>query len=128
MKYFEEILEINKEYFKEDNIRITDLTQVYKLLDTFYSKEFDLDEFLNLCIILFNMQIFYDGNSRTITNYMIKKLEENGYIFELENATKGIIAMRAIFPVMYDLNGPLNRYDIDKLKKHIKIKAGAKKK
>ena len=119
MKYFEEILAINKKYFPEDNIRIDDLTKVYKLLETFYSKEFDLDEFLKLCTILFNMQIFFDGNSRTIINYMTQKLEENGYIYELENATKNIIALKAIFPTMYDLNEPLDEADLEKLKKNI---------
>ena len=128
MKYFEEILAINKKYFPEDNIRIDDLTKVYKLLETFYSKEFDLDEFLKLCTILFNMQIFFDGNSRTIINYMTQKLEENGYIYDLENATKNIIALKAIFPTMYDLNEPLDEAELENFKKYISVKTGVKKK
>ncbi len=128
MKHFEEILEIYKKYFPNVDIRIKDLTEIYKLLDTFYSKDFDLDEFLKLCTILFNMQIFFDGNSRTIISYMNKKLEENGYTFDQENATKGIIALKAIFPIMYDLDEQLNEHELNKLKKYIDIKAGAKKK
>ena len=128
MKYFEEILEINKEYFKEDNIRINDLTEVYKLLNVFYSNEFDLDEFLKLCTILFNMQIFFDGNSRTIIKYMIKKLDQNGYTFDLENATKNLIALKALFPTMYDLHEQLDLDELHIIKKYIGIKVGAKKK
>ena len=128
MKYFEEIVEIYKKYFPNVDIRIKDLTEVYKLLDTFYNKDFDLDEFLKLCTILFNMQIFYDGNSRTITSYMIKKLEENGYTFALEEAANEITELRVIFPTMYDLKEPLNSSNLNRLKKYIGIKVGAKKK
>ena len=71
MNYFKELLIINKKYFPNgNNIRITNLEDVYLKLDEFYSKEFDLDKFIKLCIVLFNMQIFYDGNSRTIFEYL----------------------------------------------------------
>ena len=70
MKYFEELLNMNKELYPNDNIRIKDLTEVYNMLDTFYSKPFNLDEFIKLCIKFFNMQIFYDGNLRTMLKYL----------------------------------------------------------
>ena len=55
MNYFNELLEINKIITNDDNnVRIENLEEVYQLLDTFNRRPFDLDEFIKLCILLFN--------------------------------------------------------------------------
>ena len=127
MEYFKELIEINSRFIKEDNnIRIENLQEVYSTLDNFYSREFNLDEFIKLCIKLFNMQIFYDGNSRTILTYLVKVIDKYGYKFDIDKATIGITALKAIFPVMYDLNEEIDNNDILKLKKYIYPKGKGK--
>ena len=55
MDYFNELLEINRIITNDDNnVRIENLEGVYQLLDTFNRRPFDLDEFIKLCILLFN--------------------------------------------------------------------------
>ena len=123
MQHFNELLKINKEIiFEEDNVRTEKLDEVYQMLDNFYSKEFDLDEFIKLCIILFNMQLFYDGNSRTIITYFIKVINNQEYKFDYAKATDGLIKLKQLFPIMYDLNEELDDYDIFKLKQYIHLK------
>ena len=114
MNYFNELLEINKIITNDDdNVRLENLEEVNKLLDTFYSRDFDLDEFIKLCILLFNMQIFYDGNSRTILAYLVKVIEKNGYTMNIEAATKGLIKLKGLFPAMYDLNEELDNNELE---------------
>ena len=127
MKNFNELLEINKKYFPDaDNVRIDNLDEVYSKLDEFYSKEFNLDDFIKLCIQLFNMQIFFDGNSRTILTYLNMVIENNGYSFDIDKATNGLIKLKGLFPVMYDLSDELDYKDIEKIKKFIYIKENSK--
>ena len=127
MQYFNELLDINKKYIKDDdNIRITDLEEVYFKLDEFYSKDFNIDEFIRLCIQLFNMQIFFDGNSRTILTYLIKVMNDNGYSFDIDRATNGLIKLKGLFPVMYDLDEDIDDSDILKIKQFIKAKEDSK--
>lgn len=120
MQYFSELLEINKKIIPgNDNIRILDLEDVYSKLNDFYSKEFDLDEFIKLCIILFNMQIFYDGNSRTILTYLANVIDKYGYYIDTDKATEGLIKLKGLFPVMYDLNEDLDGNEIFIIKQFI---------
>ena len=120
MQYFSELLEINKKIIPgNDNIRILDLEDVYSKLNDFYSKEFDLDEFIKLCIILFNMQIFYDGNSRTILTYLANVIDKHGYYIDTDKATEGLIKLKGLFPVMYDLNEDLDGNEIFIIKQFI---------
>ena len=125
MNYFNEILEINKKIIsEEDNIRIDkdEINEVCNKLNTFYSRDFDLDEFIKLCIILFNMQIFYDGNSRTILTYLIKVIDRYGYYIDIDKAKDNLIELRRLFPTMYDLNEELNENMIFKMKQFIDMK------
>lgn len=123
MNYFNELLEINRIITNDDNnVRIENLEEVYKLLDTFNKKPFNLDEFIKLCILLFNMQIFYDGNSRTILAYLVKLIDKNGYAIDIEAATKGLIKLKGLFPAMYDLNEELDYHEIEKIKENISKK------
>lgn len=127
MKYFNELLAINKKYIGEvANIRINNLEDVYQKLNKFYSKEFNLDEFIKLCIILFNMQIFYDGNSRTILEYFTNVIDNYGYSIDIAKATEGLIKLKGLFPVMYDINEELEDSEINKIKKYITIKPSGK--
>jgi len=122
MNYFNEILEINKKIIlEEDNIRLdkNEISEVCNKLDTFYSRQFNLDEFIKLCIVLFNMQIFYDGNSRTILAYLTKVIDKYGYYIDADNATEGLIKLKGLFPVMYDLNEELDETEVLKLKQFI---------
>ena len=89
MTYFNELIQINKIFIKEENNVRLDEEEIQKVcnkLNTFYSSAFNLDEFIKLCIVLFNMQIFYDGNSRTIITYITKILDDNGYCIDIEKA------------------------------------------
>ena len=125
MKYFDEILKINQNIMKTNdnhNIRITNLNEVFKQLNDFYHQEFDIDEFIKLCIRLFNMQIFYDGNSRTMLNYLKIVLNRNGYDIDIKKATSGLIRLKAFFPVMYDLNEEISDNEIFKIKQFTKEK------
>lgn len=120
MNYFNELLEINKIITNDDNnVRLDNLEEVYQLLDNFNERPFNLDEFIKLCILLFNMQIFYDGNSRTILTYLVKVIEKNGYTMNIETATKGLIKLKGLFPVMYDLTEELDYQEIKKIKENI---------
>lgn len=120
MNYFNELLEINKIITNDDNnVRIENLEEVYQLLDTFNRRPFDLDEFIKLCILLFNMQIFYDGNSRTIFTYLIRKLDEYGYNINVNNAKEELIELRRLFPTIYDLNEEINDKTILRIKKYV---------
>ncbi len=120
MEYFNELLEINRIITNDDNnVRLDNLEEVYKLLDNFNERPFDLDEFIKLCILLFNMQIFYDGNSRTILAYLVKVIEKNGYTMNIEAATKGLIKLKGLFPAMYDLNEELDNNEILRIKNYI---------
>lgn len=122
MTYFNELTQIN-EFFtqEENNIRLDEekIQIVCNKLNTFYSSKFDLDEFIKLCILLFNMQIFYDGNSRTIIAYITKTLNDNGYCIDIQKATEGLILLKGFFPVMYDLDEELDEKDIHGIKKYI---------
>lgn len=122
MTYFNELTQIN-EFFtqEENNIRLDEeeIQIVCNKLNTFYSSKFDLDEFIKLCILLFNMQIFYDGNSRTIIAYITKRLNDNGYCIDIPKATEGLILLKGFFPVMYDLDEELDEKDIHGIKKYI---------
>lgn len=123
MDYFNELFEINRIITNDDNnVRIENLEEVYQLLDTFNRSPFNLDEFIKLCILLFNMQIFYDGNSRTILAYLIKVIDKNGYAIDIEAATKGLIKLKGLFPAMYDLNEELDYHEIEKIKENISKK------
>ena len=123
MDYFNELFEINRIITNDDNnVRIENLEEVYQLLDTFNKKAFNLDEFIKLCILLFNMQIFYDGNSRTILAYLVKVIDKNGYAIDIEAATKGLIKLKGLFPSMYDLNEELDYHEIEKIKENISKK------
>lgn len=127
MQYFNELLEINKKIIsRNDNIRILDLEDVYSKLNEFYSKEFDLDKFIKLCIILFNMQIFYDGNSRTILTYLANVIDKYGYYIDTDKATEGLIKLKGLFPVMYDLKEELDDIELSKIKQFIYIKDNRK--
>lgn len=120
MNYFNELLEINKIITNDDiNVRIENLEEVYQLLDTFNRRPFNLDEFIKLCILLFNMQIFYDGNSRTIFTYLIRKLDEYGYNINVNNAKEELIELRRLFPTIYDLNEEINDKTILRIKKYV---------
>ncbi len=120
MNYFNELLEINKIITNDDNnVRLETLEGVYQLLDTFNRRPFDLDEFIKLCILLFNMQIFYDGNSRTIFTYLIRKLDEYGYNINVNNAKEELIELRRLFPTIYDLNEEINDKTILRIKKYV---------
>ena len=120
MDYFNELLEINRIITNDDNnVRIENLEEVYQLLDTFNRRPFNLDEFIKLCILLFNMQIFYDGNSRTIFTYLIRKLDEYGYNINVNNAKEELIELRRLFPTIYDLNEEINDKTILRIKKYV---------
>ena len=120
MNYFNELLEINKIITNDDdNVRLENLEGVYQLLDTFNRRPFNLDEFIKLCILLFNMQIFYDGNSRTIFTYLIRKLDEYGYNINVNNAKEELIELRRLFPTIYDLNEEINDKTILRIKKYV---------
>ncbi len=125
MKYFNELLLINQKFIKEDNnIRIDnfELEEVYKKLDDFYKKEFNLEDFIKLCVILFNMQIFYDGNARTFFSYLTKIIGEHGYFIDIDKATEGLIKLKGFFPVMYDLNEELDDNEIVRITQFISKK------
>ena len=123
MNYFNELLEINKIITNDDdNVRLENLEGVYQLLDTFNRSPFNLDEFIKLCILLFNMQIFYDGNSRTVLAYLVKKIDKNGYTMDIETATKGLIKLKGLFPLMYDLTEELDYHEIEKIRANISKK------
>ena len=127
MQYFNELLEINNKIIsRNDNIRILDLEDVYSKLNEFYCKEFDLDKFIKLCIILFNMQIFYDGNSRTILTYLANVINKYGYYIDTDKATEGLIKLKGLFPVMYDLKEELDDIELSKIKQFIYIKDNRK--
>lgn len=120
MDYFNELLEINRIITNDDNnVRLENLEGVYQLLDTFNRSPFNLDEFIKLCILLFNMQIFYDGNSRTIFTYLIRKLDEYGYNINVNNAKEELIELRRLFPTIYDLNEEINDKTILRIKKYV---------
>lgn len=120
MNYFNELLEINKIITNDDdNVRLENLEGVYQLLDNFNERPFNLDEFIKLCILLFNMQIFYDGNSRTIFTYLIRKLDEYGYNINVNNAKEELIELRRLFPTIYDLNEEINDKTILRIKKYV---------
>lgn len=65
------------------------------------------------------MQIFYDGNSRTILAYLTKVIDKYGYYIDADNATEGLIKLKGLFPVMYDLNEELDETEVLKLKQFI---------
>lgn len=122
MTYFDELIQINNFFMQEENnIRLyeEEIQIVCNKLNAFYSSEFNLDEFIKLCIILFNMQIFYDGNSRTIITYIAKILNDNGYCIDVQKATEELILLKGFFPVMYDLDEELDEKDINNIKKNI---------
>ena len=123
MNYFNELLDINKKIMNdEDVVRITDLSDIYRLLDDFYSKNFNLDSFIKLCIKLFNIQIFYDGNTRTILAYIAKVIDKYGYSFDYERATEGLVILNGLFPVLYDLDEEINEKEVNKIKQFIDLK------
>lgn len=123
MEYFDQLVNINRIIIGEkNNIRIEKTDKICQILDNFYSNDFNLEEFIKLCIILFNMQIFYDGNSRTIVTYLISVLDRFGYNIDINNATADLIKLKGLFPVMYDLNEQLSDNEILKIKKYIKVK------
>lgn len=123
MEYFDQLVNINRIITGEkNNIRIEKTDKICQILDNFYSNDFNLEEFIKLCIILFNMQIFYDGNSRTIVTYLISVLDRFGYNIDINNATADLIKLKGLFPVMYDLNEQLSDNEILKIKKYIKVK------
>ena len=65
------------------------------------------------------MQIFYDGNSRTILEYLTTVIDRYGYSIDTLKATEGLIKLKGLFPVMYDINEKLDESEIDKIKKFI---------
>ena len=127
MEYFKELIEINSRFIKEDNnIRIENLQEVYSTLDNFYSREFNLDEFIKLCIKLFNMQIFYDGNSRTVFTYFIEVLNKYNYQVDVNKIANEITELRNFFPIIYNLNETINDNMIFRIKKNIYPKSKGK--
>ena len=126
MKYFEELLNMNKEIYPNDNIRIKDLTEVYNMLDTFYSKPFNLEEFIKLCIKFFNMQIFHDGNFRTILKYLYVIIDRNNYNMDIDKMIQEHQELRDIFPVMYDLNDEISDAEVHRITKYISKKESNK--
>lgn len=129
MNYFNEILEINKKIIpEEDNIRINkeEINELCNKLNNFYSRDFNLDEFIKLCIILFNMQIFYDGNSRTILTYLVKVIDKYGYYIDIDMIKNNLTQLRSLFPTMYDLNEELNENMIFRIKQFIYTKNESK--
>ena len=127
MEYFKELIEINSRFIKEDNnIRIENLQEAYSTLDNFYSREFDLDEFIKLCIKLFNMQIFYDGNSRTVFTYFIAVLNKYNYQVDVNKIANEITELRNFFPIIYNLNETINDNMIFRIKKNIYPKSKGK--
>ena len=125
MEYFLELVKINSNYNEfYDKIRIKDeneLNIIYSRMNSFYTNKFDLDSFLNLCCYLFNRQIFTDGNSRTIFEYMKNELSNNGYSINFDDIKKDYSHLRSFFPLMYDMNESLAKRDLIKLKKYIRL-------
>lgn len=129
MNYFNEILEINKKIIpEENNIRINkeEINEVCNKLNNFHSRDFNLDEFIKLCIVLFNMQIFYDGNSRTILTYLTKVIDKYGYYIDIDMIKNNLTQLRRLFPTMYDLNEELNENMVFRIKQFINIKNESK--
>ncbi len=111
---------INRKYNPTSNcFRIGDFNYINNLLDQFFEHKFDINEFLNICTLLFNTQIFTDGNSRTIFDYMKIILSENGYRIDIDKIKKDYAHARVYFPIMYDLNEKINEESIIKMKEYI---------
>lgn len=122
MDYFLDICKINESYNRHvPKIRIEDkdlLREIYSKLNKFYSKDFNLDNFLKLCIYLFNCQIFYDGNSRTIFEYMWDVLYRNGYDILYDDIVNNYKILRKFFPAIIDLDD-IDDDDLNQVKKYV---------
>ncbi len=109
--YFYKLICINKLYFKGDNLRIknyNDLEEINNLIYILYQSIKDLDDINSLIEVVLNvtgkilyMQPFYDGNSRTLKDFIKSifkslkydiEINENDYIipilFEEEQCTE----------------------------------------
>lgn len=117
------LLQINKKYNQTSrHIRMGNFKNINNIMNEFYENGFVLEKFLNLCTYLFNLQIFTDGNSRTIFEYMKNILYQNNYDVDFASIQKEYPILRTYFPIMYDLNEKLDQLELLKMEKHIHIR------
>lgn len=127
MLYDNEIIKvlsnINKKY---NNIipreSITDLSYQKEILDKInsYPSNMTIDNLIELCIYLFNYQIFTDGNSRTFYEFLDTRLNLLGYKIDFDMVRMEYDYLRKFFPVVYLFeDDEITMDDINKIKKFI---------
>ena len=99
MKYFNELIRINNELFKNqklinNNIRISkeniaiieDLIKKTNILnEKAKTKDKILENTLNLIAIIWSTQPFFDGNTRTVKKYMLEYLKKYNINIDITN-------------------------------------------
>ncbi len=122
MEYFNELLNINKKIIEtENNVILENLKRMYPRLEDFYNQDFNLEDFIKLCIRLFNAQIFKDGNSRTIYTYLSQGVEKNGYYIDFEKVKANFSNLRTFFPILYNLDEEITVNMVNRIKKYIHV-------
>ena len=122
--YLDILVRINQKYFKNSNIRLNtteDLITIDFIIREFYQYLFTennlrniIASLLNLCGRLWLLQPFYDGNTKTLKDFMTIIFNELGYIIDMNNSDIPII------PIFYYENEICEEKDIQNILSRLK--------
>lgn len=123
MNYFKLLCDINSKYDHETpRIRYSQdrLEAIIDRLNRLDDEEFNLDKFLNLCVCIYNMQIFYDSNTRTMYDFIDIFLKKYNIIIDREKIIEKLNVYRAYFPPTYSMDDEVSQKKLDEMKEYFK--------
>lgn len=85
-----------------------------------YTNDQTIDNLIRLCIYLINMQIYTDGNSRTIFEFLNIELKKWKYKIDIDLVRLNYKYLRNFFPTVFLFeNEEISVDDIDRIKRYI---------
>lgn len=97
-----------------------EFNELVACINHFPLTDITVDGLIELCIYLFNFQIFTDGNSRTIYEFLCDRLSILGYHIDFDMVRREHQYLRSLFPqVSFNPKNEMDKDDIDKIKKYL---------